>query len=83
MNIKANNYSNLPIIGNKIIIDSNLITIQNPFKTTSISVTANIQSSTLFNITLQIGEITNNEINFFINGSIINTCYIHYLIYKI
>jgi hypothetical protein len=81
-NITANKYYNLPIIGDSILVNSNLIVIINPYNSTNIIVTANILSSVQENIIVQIKSITNNNIEFILTNIPLNTSYINYIIYK-
>ena len=81
-NITANKYNNLPIIGNSILINSNLITVNNPYSTVNIIVTANIFSSVQENIIVQIKSITETNIEFILNNIPVNTSYINYIIFK-
>ena len=81
-NITANKYNNLPIIGNSILINSNLIIVSNPYNTIDIIVTANIFSSVQENIIVQIKNITENNIEFILNNIPVNTSYINYIIFK-
>jgi len=81
-NITANKYNNLPIIGNSILINSNLIIVNNPYNTINIIVTANIFSSVQENIIVQIKSITEDNIEFMLNNIPVNTSYINYIIFK-
>lgn len=81
-NITAKKYYNLPIIGNSILVDSNLMVITNPYNSTNIIVTANILSSEQENIVVQIKSITNNDIEFILTIMPVHISYINYIIYK-
>jgi hypothetical protein len=81
-NITANKYFNLPIIGDSILVNSNLMVIINPYNSIDIIVTANILSSVQENIIVQIKSITNNNIEFILTNMPLNISYINYIIYK-
>jgi hypothetical protein len=81
-NITAKKYYNLPIIGNSILVNSNLMVITNPYNSTNIIVTANIFCSVQENIVVQIKSITNNNIEFILTNMPLNISYINYIIYK-
>jgi hypothetical protein len=81
-NITAKKYYNLPIMGNSVLVNSNLTVITNPYNSTDIIVTANLFSSVQENITVQIKSITNNNIVFILTNMPLNTSYINYIIYK-
>lgn len=81
-NITAKKYYNLPIMGNSVLVNSNLTVITNPYNSTNIIVTANLFSSVQENITVQIKSITNNNIVFILTNMPLNTSYINYIIYK-
>lgn len=81
-NITANKYYNLPIIGDSVLVNSNLIVINNPYNSMDIIVTANLLSSVQENIIVQIKSITDNNIEFILTNMPLNTSYINYIIYK-
>jgi hypothetical protein len=81
-NITGTKYYNLPIIGNSVLVNSNLVSIANPYNSTNIIVTANLLSSVQENIIVQIKSITINNIVFILTNMPLNTSYINYIIYK-
>jgi UDP-3-O-[3-hydroxymyristoyl] glucosamine N-acyltransferase len=81
-NITANKYNNLPIIGDSVLVDSNVVSIVNPYNTDNIVVTANLFSSEQENIFVQINSITSDNIVFSLNNTPVNTSYINYIIFK-
>jgi hypothetical protein len=83
-NIRANQYNNLPIIGNSVLVNSNsnLTSIANPYNTTNIIVTANLFSSVQENIVVQIKSVTVTNIEFSLSKIPENTSYINYIIFK-
>lgn len=81
-NMSANKYNNLPIIGNSILVESNSVIIINPYNTINIVVTATIFSSVQENITVQVKNITDNNIEFILNNIPVNISYINYIIFK-
>jgi hypothetical protein len=81
-NITANKYYNLPIIGDSVLVESNVIVIYNPYNSMDIIVTANLFSPVQENIIVQIKSITNDYIEFILTNMPLNTSYINYIIYK-
>jgi hypothetical protein len=81
-NITANKYNNLPIIGDSVLVDSNVVSITNPYNTTNIVVTANLFSSVQENIVVQIKSVNSNNIEFSLSNIPVNTSYINYIIFK-
>lgn len=81
-NITANKYNNLPIIGDSVLVVTNIISIINPYNTTNIIVTANLFSSVQENIVVQIKSVTSDNIEFSLSNIPVNTSYINYIIFK-
>jgi UDP-3-O-[3-hydroxymyristoyl] glucosamine N-acyltransferase len=81
-NITANKYNNLPIIGNSVLVNSNLVSIVNPYNTSDIIVTANLFSLVQENIIVQIKSVTSDNIEFSLSNIPVNTSYINYIILK-
>ena len=80
-NITANKYNNLPIIGDSVLVNSNLVVITNPYNTTNVIVTANLFSSVQENIVVQIKSVTSDNIEFSLSNIPVNTSYINYIIF--
>jgi len=81
-NVTANKYNNLPIIGDSVLVNSNLVSIINPYNTTNVIITANLFSSVQENIIVQIKSVTNDNIEISLSNIPVNTSYINYIIFK-